>query len=74
MKTIIQSLVASFVIHLIYIGGPLIIGYIKTKTYKPDFENELENVKMLQNEVVFVTSGSPLHFLITFTGVALFAE
>ncbi|OCA88644.1 hypothetical protein F7984_03360 [Pradoshia sp. D12] len=71
MKTIIQSLVVSFVIHIIYIGGSLIVGYITIKTYKPDIKDEWENVKMLQSEVAFGTVGSPLFFLITFIAVAL---
>lgn len=71
MKTIIQSLIVSFVIHIIYIGGSLIVGYITTKTYKPDIEDEWGNVKMLQSEVAFGVSGSPLFFLITFISVAL---
>lgn len=71
MKTIIQSLVVSFIIHLIYIGGSLLDGYIKTRYYTPDFDDKWENVKLLQNEVAFGTSASPLIFLITFFGVAV---
>ncbi len=39
LKTIIQSLVISFMIHVIYIVGTVVVGYIKTRNYKPDIEN-----------------------------------
>ena len=48
MKTVIQSLVISFVIHLIYIVGTMVVGYIKTSNYKPDIENNWGNIKTLQ--------------------------
>ncbi|WP_409303094.1 hypothetical protein [Peribacillus sp. SCS-155] len=71
MKITVQSLVISFVIHLIYIVGTLIVGYIKTRNYKPDIANKWEKVETLQNEVAFGVVGSPLFFLFTFIGVAL---
>ena len=71
LKTIIQSLVISFAIHLIYIVGTMVVGYVKTRNYKPDIENNWENIKILQNEVAFGVVGSPLFFLFTFIGVAL---
>ncbi len=40
LKTIIQSLGISFIIHLIYIVGTVVFGYIKTRNYKPDIENQ----------------------------------
>jgi hypothetical protein len=74
LKTVIQSLVVSFVIHLIYIVGIMIVGYIKTRNYKPDIANRWGKVETLQNEVAFGTLGSPLFFLFTFIGVAWFAD
>ncbi|MFC0562167.1 hypothetical protein [Halalkalibacter alkalisediminis] len=71
MKTIIKSLGVSCVIHLIYIFGTFIVGYIKTRNYKPDIVNKWEKVETLQNEVAFGVVVSPLFFLITFIGVAL---
>ncbi|TWI58032.1 hypothetical protein IQ10_01363 [Halalkalibacter nanhaiisediminis] len=71
LKTIIQSLVISFVIHLIYIVGTVGVGYIKTRNYKPDIDNKWDNIETLQNEVSFGMVGSPLFFLFTFIGVAL---
>ncbi|KUP04932.1 membrane protein [Bacillus coahuilensis p1.1.43] len=71
MKTIIQSLVISFVIHLIYIIGTVVVGYIKTRNYNPDIENKWGNIETVQNEVAFGMVGSPLFFLFTFIGVAV---
>ncbi|KUP05416.1 membrane protein [Bacillus coahuilensis m2-6] len=71
MKTIIQSLGISFVIHLIYLVGTVGVGYIKTRNYKPDIENKWGNIETLQNEVSLGMVGSPLFFLFTFLGVAL---
>lgn len=71
LKTIIQSLVISFVIHLFYIVGTVLVGYIKTRNYKPYIGNEWGNIETLQNEVAFGMVGSPLFFLFTFIGVAL---
>ncbi|MDQ0231222.1 hypothetical protein [Metabacillus malikii] len=70
-KPIIQSLVISFVIHLIYFVGTFVVGYIKTRNYKPDLVSNLETIETLQNEVAFGMVFSPLLFLFTFIGVAL---
>ncbi len=71
LKTIIQSLFISFVIHLIYIVGTIVVGYVQTRNYKPDIENEWENIELIQNEVAFGMVGSPLFFLFTFIGAAI---
>ncbi|OIK12336.1 hypothetical protein [Bacillus sp. MUM 13] len=72
MKSIIQSLVISFVIHLVYIFGTMAVGYIKTMNYKPVMEKKWGNIETLQSEVAFGVLGSPLFFVFTFIGVALF--
>ncbi|RTR29171.1 hypothetical protein EKG37_15680 [Robertmurraya yapensis] len=71
MKPIIQSLIFSFVIHLIYIFGVLVVGYIKTRNYKPDISDRWVEVETLQSEVAFGVSSSPLYFIFTFIGLAL---
>lgn len=71
LKIIIQSFIISIVIHLIYIVGTLILGYVKTKNYKPDIANRWGKVETLQNEVAFGTVGSPVFFLFTFIGITL---
>ncbi|WP_255415312.1 hypothetical protein [Sporosarcina sp. BI001-red] len=38
MKIIIQAIVASLVIHVIYLVGMLSSGFIKTLIYRPDIE------------------------------------
>lgn len=71
MKTIIQSLIASFITHILYFGGMMLVGYIQTKKYVPDINHAWEDVEVLQNEVAFGAVGSPLFFIFTFVGVAL---
>lgn len=71
LKTIIQSLVFSFVIHLLYIVGTVVLGYIKTRNYKPDIGDEWKNIETLQDEVAFGMVGSPLFLLFTFIGGAV---
>jgi L-asparagine transporter-like permease len=71
MKTIIKTLIISFVIHFIYIVGVLVVGYLQTRNYKSDIENAWDNVGVLQNEVAFGVIGSPFILLYTFIGVAL---
>ena len=63
MKTIIQSLVISIIIHVIYLLGTVGVSYIKTIFYKPDYPAEVE---ILQSKVAFGTVGSPLFFLVSF--------
>lgn len=67
LKTVIQSLAVSLGLHVIYLYGTFLIGYIKTINYQPN----RENVHTLQNEVAFGFSVSPLFFLFTFIGMAV---
>lgn len=68
MKTIIQSLVISFIIHLIYLLGTVGVSYIKTIFYKPDYPAKVE---ILQSKVAFGAVGSPLFFLVSFVIVTM---
>ena len=70
-KIALQSSLISLVIHIIFIIGTIVTGYVKTKNFEPDMENGWGNVHMLQNEVAFGFTFSPLIFLVTFLGVAL---
>ncbi|WP_053363314.1 hypothetical protein [Bacillus sp. FJAT-27251] len=66
MKMVRKAFVASFLIHILYIGFTLLTGYILTKNYEPDFSNEWDSVVVLQSEVAFgVHRGSPLYFAFT---------
>lgn len=71
LKTVIQSLAVSLGLHVIYLFGTFLIGYIKTRNDQPDPANHWENVDTLQNEAAFGFSVSPLFFLFTFIGLAL---
>ncbi|WP_449623113.1 hypothetical protein [Robertmurraya sp. Marseille-Q9965] len=71
MKTIIHSLIVSVLFHIIFFGGMLVVGYVKTRNYEPDLANRWERVEILQNEVAFGTVGSPLIFIFTFIGITL---
>ncbi|MFL0366186.1 hypothetical protein ACH0BF_24655 [Pseudobacillus sp. 179-B 2D1 NHS] len=73
MKTFIQALFGSFIIHVIYILSPILIGYMKTRLYTPDVTNAFENVEYLQNEVAFggIVKGSPWFLFISYLGVAI---
>lgn len=70
MKTVIHAFVISIIVHVVYLASTIGIGYWKTKLYKPDVENAWEKAAMLQNEVVFGHTGSPILYLVSFVGVA----
>ena len=70
MKTIIQSLAISFLIHIIFVVGPFIIGYIKTKNYTPQLDSQWGDAVILQSEVG-IAAFSPIVLLSSFIGVAL---
>ncbi|WP_227397076.1 hypothetical protein [Jeotgalibacillus aurantiacus] len=71
MKIITQSLIISFVIHVVYFLGTVGIGYIKTMNYVPDVEHYRGNIEIYENEVAFGVARSPFLFLFTFIGVAV---
>ena len=71
MKLIVQSLVISFVIHCFYILGALVVGYLKTRNYRPDIEGEWKTVEILQQKTAFGAAVSPLVLVISFIGTAL---
>ncbi len=63
MKILMQSLIFSSVVHIIYIGG--IVGYSRllTRSYIPDSSRSYENVTYLQNEIVFGYAGRPIYIV-----------
>jgi hypothetical protein len=68
MKTVLQAVIASIILHIIYILSIIGIGYIKTIYYKPDMQGE---VYLLQNEVAFGTVISPYAYIISLLGVSI---
>ena len=71
IKTVIQAFISSVVIHLVYIVGQMLVGYIKTRNYKPDVAYAWDKRETLQNEVVFGKVNSPYLYLLTFIGVTV---
>ncbi|MFF2753302.1 hypothetical protein ACFVR1_06040 [Psychrobacillus sp. NPDC058041] len=71
MKIILQAIIGSLLIHLIYIVYTVIGGYIKTKYYTPDISSTWDNVEVLQNEVAFGMVGSPFFYVFSFLRVAV---
>jgi len=73
MMLFLQVFISSIVIHVVYFFVMMLVGYIKTRNYKPDFASAWDNVETLQSEVVFskVNSHSPFLYLFTFVGVAV---
>jgi hypothetical protein len=71
MKIVIQALIGSFVIHLIYMVGMMTVSYVKTRNYKPGIASAWDKVETLQSEVVFGKVGSPFLYLFTFLGVTV---
>ena len=71
MKTILYALMISVVIHLLYIAGTLGVGYLKTRSFKPDLETEWGSVNTLPNEVAFGAVGAPAFFSFTLIGVGV---
>jgi len=71
VKLVLQAIIGSIVIHVVYSMGMMLVGYIKTKNYKPDFASAWDNVETLQSEVVFSKGSSPFLYLLTFLGVAV---
>ncbi|MCK1985727.1 MULTISPECIES: hypothetical protein [Peribacillus] len=71
MKVVLQAIIGSISIHAIYVVVMMLVGYIKTKNYKPDIENAWGAVENLHNEVEFV-SATPSHFyVLSFLGVSV---
>lgn len=66
MKTVLQAVMASIILHIIYIFSTIGIGYLKTMYYKPDIKGD---VYLLQNEVAFGMVTSPHVYLISLLGV-----
>ncbi|MGE8207804.1 hypothetical protein ACQKP0_25385 [Heyndrickxia sp. NPDC080065] len=73
MKTVKQAIIISFIIHIIYFMSNFLSGYVKTKSYQPDWESAYKNVDNLQNEVTFGVATHPIFYLFTFIGITLFS-
>ncbi|GAJ45482.1 hypothetical protein DV712_12790 [Parageobacillus thermoglucosidasius] len=71
MKIVIQALILSLFIHILYFLGTFLSGYFQTISYKPDIQNAWQSAHHLQNKVTFGVAISPLSYLLSFLGVTL---
>ncbi|MFJ7934555.1 hypothetical protein [Sporosarcina sp. NPDC096371] len=71
MKVVLQSIIAAIAVHIIYIVGMMVAGYIKTKNYKTDAPFSQGGVVVLQDEIAFGLIASPSFGLLSITGVAI---
>jgi hypothetical protein len=71
MKTILQAFIASLIVHIIYISGMMLVGFIKTKNYQPDIAGAWGNIEMLQNEVAIGYTYSPVFYLFSILGLTV---
>ncbi|MFJ7510954.1 hypothetical protein ACIQW7_15990 [Peribacillus simplex] len=71
MRIVIQAFLGSIIIHALYFGSAIMVGFIKTSRYKPDIVNAWGQAGALQNETVFGNVISPSLYSMTFLGTAL---
>ena len=71
MKVVLQALIGSIAIHIVFLVGMMLVNYIKTRNYKPDISSAWDKVETLQGEVVFGNVIPPFLYLFTFIGVTV---
>ncbi|MGE7935119.1 hypothetical protein [Viridibacillus arvi] len=71
MRLVLQAFSGSIAIHIVYFVGMMLVSYIKTRNYKPNFTSAWDNVETLQSEVVFSKANSPFLYLFTLVGGAV---
>ncbi|MGY3716492.1 hypothetical protein ACWE42_13315 [Sutcliffiella cohnii] len=65
MKLIAKSIILSLLLHIVLVISFVGYGLWQTWSYKPDLYNN-QNVTILQQEVAFGYTVSPMFFIITF--------
>jgi len=65
-KVLIQAIIYSGIIHLLYFLCIAVVGLITTVRYKPDITNHWNELTPLQHQVAFGSTYSPFTFLLTF--------
>lgn len=68
MRIVMQALGGSVLLHIIYIGSGMVIGWIDTKRNALQFS---PGDIVLQSEVTFGFVGNPVYLLISYVGVAV---
>ncbi len=71
MRIMLQSLVGSIVIHIVFFITTIGIGFLKTKAYEPEILGDVDDVTLLENEVAFGVAVSPVSYIVSFVGIAL---
>ncbi|MEX3623503.1 hypothetical protein [Viridibacillus arvi] len=74
MRLVLQAFIGSIVIHIVCFVGMMLVGYIKTRNYKPDISSVWDNGETLKSEVVFSKVNSPFLYLFKFIGVSVICE
>lgn len=72
MKIIAQAVAASFLIHVIYLFGTLLLGFIQTLIFRPNIETAWRQLDNLQSQVVFGASISPFIVVFSFVTISFF--
>lgn len=68
MKVVLQAVIGSIAIHVIFIASMTVVGYIDTWNYKPNID---DTVVVLQDEVAFGQVISPVFGLLSIIGIAV---
>jgi quinol-cytochrome oxidoreductase complex cytochrome b subunit len=71
LKTIIQAIIASIAIHLLYFLGTMLTGLVKTLNYQPNIARAWNDAEMLQSEVAIGYVASTNFYLYSFLGVTV---
>ncbi|MBD7906715.1 hypothetical protein [Sporosarcina gallistercoris] len=70
MKIIVQAIAASLLIHVIYMFGTLLLGFIQTLIYRPDIETAWKQIDNLQSQAVFGVTFSPYIMIVSLASIA----
>ncbi|MEZ0481374.1 hypothetical protein [Planococcus sp. SSTMD024] len=71
MKLICQAAAGAMIAHLLYWIIIFTVGYAKTMLYQPNIEALWANEHVLQSEVSFGYTVSPIGYVISFLATAL---
>ncbi|WP_409294258.1 hypothetical protein V1498_13630 [Peribacillus sp. SCS-26] len=71
MRLFLKAIFCSLFLHLIFVGLPLLAGYIRTLFYRPSGEG-WSNMVVLDSKISVGFVFSPVFFLLSFAGTAIF--
>lgn len=70
MKLICQAAAGAMMVHLLYWIVTFTVGYAKTMLYQPNIEALWANEHVLQSEVSFGYTVSPIGYVVSFLATA----